>query len=115
MTGNKAKFAYLELNDGGKVTLGDNTTCRVLGSGTIQISKNFCIEKVLFVDGLKHNLLSISQLCDKGFVIQFFSDRCLLSFNDIITLEGFRVNNVYKIFLDRSLIGGLLSLKSLST
>jgi len=29
------------------------------------------IKNVLYVDGLKHNLLSISQLCDKGFKIEF--------------------------------------------
>ena len=29
------------------------------------------IKDVLFVDGLKHNLLSISQLCDKGYKITF--------------------------------------------
>ena len=29
------------------------------------------IKNVLYVNGLKHNLLSISQLCDKGFKIEF--------------------------------------------
>ena len=29
------------------------------------------IKNVLYVNGLKHNLLSISQLCNKGFKIEF--------------------------------------------
>ena len=53
MTGDKRKFISLELKDGGKVTLGDNTTCRVLGTGTIKLSRFITLEKVLFVDPLQ--------------------------------------------------------------
>jgi len=79
MTRDMKKFILLETKIGGKVTLGDNTTMKVIGLGIVGNAKKFLIENVLLVDGLKHNLLSISQLCDKGFDIKFLSNKCLIS------------------------------------
>ena len=47
-------------------TFGDNAKGRIIGQGNIGNVTFSLIESVLLVDGLKHNLLSISQLCDKG-------------------------------------------------
>ncbi|XP_073220690.1 uncharacterized protein [Cicer arietinum] len=57
---------------------------------------------VLYVKGLKHNLLSISQLCDKGYQVYFTSHTCTLEHkeDDSIKLVGERVNNIYMIDLD---------------
>ena len=66
MTGDKSKFAKMELKDEGFVTYGDNNKGRILGSGVISKEASFNIHNVLLVEGLKHNLISISQLCDKG-------------------------------------------------
>ena len=51
---------------------------------------------MLLVEGLKHNLISISQLCDKGFEVVFEPNHCLIY--DIcgsIVLVGNKVNNTY--------------------
>ena len=112
MTGDESKFISLEKKRGGKVTLGDNTTCQVLGSGTIKVTSLLTIEKVLFVEGLKHNLLSISQLCDKGFQICFTNSNCTLKLNNNINLEGFRVDNIYKINFDNLEKHGDICLKT---
>ena len=52
---------------------------------------------MLYVDGLKHNLLSISQLCDKGFKIEFNKNCCLIceTKNDEVVYIGKWVGNVY--------------------
>jgi len=52
---------------------------------------------VLFVEGLKHSLLSISQLCDKGYQITFKSNTCEISLpkSQEVLLIGTRINNVY--------------------
>ena len=68
---------------------------------SIYVSSCFSIKKVLLVDGLKHNLLSVSQLCDKGFIVCFHNNKCTLTLKNDISLEGFRVDNIYKINLDR--------------
>jgi len=48
------------------VTYGDNNKGKVLGRGDIGDNSSIIIQNVLYVEGLKHNLLSISLLCDKG-------------------------------------------------
>ncbi|MBN8156898.1 hypothetical protein J0J30_23125, partial [Vibrio vulnificus] len=53
------------------------------------------IDNVLLVDGLKHNLLSVSQLCDLDFVVKFESTHCLLSKKDEIAFVAFRHGNTY--------------------
>ncbi|RVX02284.1 hypothetical protein CK203_028373 [Vitis vinifera] len=67
MTGDEFKFGFLTKRNGGYVTFGDNAKGRIIGQGNIGNDTSSLIESVLLVDGLKHNLLSISQLCDKGF------------------------------------------------
>jgi len=55
------------------------------------------IKDVLLVDGLKHNLLSISQLCHKGYKITFEPNHCVIadSKTSETILVGKQVNNVY--------------------
>ena len=82
MTRDASQFISLEARAGGKVTLGDNTTRKVVGAGIIGNSKKLMIENVFLVDGLKHNLLNISQLYNKGFIIQFFANSCIVSLSN---------------------------------
>ena len=51
------------------VTFGDNAKGRIIGQGNIGNSTPSFIENMLLVYGLKYNLLSISQLCDKDFKV----------------------------------------------
>ena len=44
----------------------DNNKGKILGTTTISNESSFNIKDVLLIEGLKHNLISISQLCDKG-------------------------------------------------
>ena len=67
MTGDESKFTFLTRRKGGYVTFGDKGKGRIIGHGSIGNNSSSLNENVLLVDGLKHNLLSISQLCDKGF------------------------------------------------
>ena len=62
------------------------------------ISKdNVIIEEVALVDGLKHNLLSISQLCDKGNSVTFNKETCVVinNQNNKLVLTGMRRGNMY--------------------
>ncbi|GAV73942.1 hypothetical protein CFOL_v3_17425 [Cephalotus follicularis] len=58
MTGDKSLFVKYESKEGGDVTFGDNAKWKIKGFGSIGNNKT-SIHNVLFVDGLKHNLLSI--------------------------------------------------------
>ena len=64
--GDKNQFITIEpKEDGGVVTFGDNGQGKIVGIGKIQINSTTFIDNVLYVEGLKHNLISISQLYDK--------------------------------------------------
>ena len=85
------------------MTFGDNEKGRIIGHGSIGNNSSSIIENVLLVDGLKHNLLSISQLCDKGFKVIFESSHCIIkdSQNDKIIFMGHRNENVYTIDISK--------------
>ena len=78
MTRDESKFAFLTKRNRGYVTFGDNAKGRIIGQGNIGNDTSSLIESVLLVDGLKHNLLSISQLCDKGFKVIFEASHCII-------------------------------------
>jgi len=52
--------------EGGTVTYGVDLKGKIIGIGYIKVGSSTWIENVVLIDGLKHNLLSISQLCYKG-------------------------------------------------
>jgi len=68
-----------------------------LSIGNIKIGSSPLIKNVVLVDGLKHNLLSISQLCERGFKVIFDDLACnvLDRQTNACVLSGFRENNVY--------------------
>jgi len=63
-------------HEGGTVTFGDDSKGKIIGIGNIKIDSSPLIENVVLVDGLKHNLLSINQLCDKSFKVVFDDLTC---------------------------------------
>jgi len=50
-----------------RIIFGDNSKGDILGLGKIAISNDNSILNVLLVDSLGYNLLSVSQLCEKGY------------------------------------------------
>lgn len=104
MTGDITRFSSLTLKSKGHVTYGDNNKGKILGVGKIGMPPSITIDNVLYVEGLKHNLLSISQLCDKGLQIIFNKDSCIVEdeASHEIKMVGKRYNNIFMISLDDS-------------
>jgi len=102
MIGDASLLTGLTLKHGGYVTYCDNNKGRIVGNGDIEVKGNLTIHNVLLVEGLKHNLLSISQLCNKGMQATFQPEICLVSSGDLrhTHLVGKRVNNVYMLDLN---------------
>jgi hypothetical protein len=69
MTGERRMFTSFEKNEckSDCIMFGDNSQGQVLGFGKIAITTEHSISKVLLVESLDYNLLSISQLCEKGY------------------------------------------------
>ena len=71
MTGDESLFQELDRQKSGNVSFGDNSKGIIRGIGTIGNNSHTQIKNVLLIENLKFNLLSISQLCDKGFRVCF--------------------------------------------
>ena len=75
MTGNKSMLSEFEEKVGPAVSYGDGNLGQTLGYGNIEIG-NVIIEKVALVSGLKHNLISVSQITDRGYHVNFMKNHC---------------------------------------
>ncbi|GJV06674.1 retrovirus-related pol polyprotein from transposon TNT 1-94 [Tanacetum coccineum] len=84
-----------EQNQGPKVVFGDDSTCTTKGYGSIKCN-GIVFTKVAFVNGLKYNLISISQLYDAKYIIQFDEKRgTIFNSNKEIVMIAPRVRDVY--------------------
>jgi hypothetical protein len=69
MTGERRMFASFEKNEceSDCITFSGNSQGQVLGFGKIAITTEHSISNVFLVESLNYNLLSISQLCERGY------------------------------------------------
>ena len=71
-------LAYSALENENKVTFGNDTPVVIKGKGFVFLKENVKANEVMYVDGLKHNLLSVSQMCDQGTEVVFSSKYCVV-------------------------------------
>ncbi|KAI3715297.1 hypothetical protein L6452_22274 [Arctium lappa] len=97
MTGDRGLLSsYKEKHGGGSVTFGDNKKGQIKGYGVIA-KGDIDVNRVAYVDGLKHNLLSVSQLCDNELDVMFQRRYCSLLKEDTTTelLQAKRRGDLY--------------------
>ena len=78
MTGNQSLFKIFESKKGGNVTFGDGSKSQIKGKGIIYLPRLPNIANVLYIEGLRVNLLSISQTCNQDFMVLFSKGKCLI-------------------------------------
>jgi hypothetical protein len=88
MTCDKTLLKKLKMGKGGKATNGDGSQSKVIEKGLVEIPRFPISQEALYVEGLKANLLSISQLCDNDLVVQFWKKEC----NIFDVADGWRKN-----------------------
>ena len=88
-----------------KVKLGDDYQCPIKGSGEssykLEYGKSMIMKEVLFVPGLKKNLLSISALDAKGTRVAFINGQVIMwpkgkTINDAVVI-GEQEGGLYKL------------------
>ena len=98
MTGDQRKFVSLK-KKGGNVTFGDDSSTKILGKEIVKlVSENVKAGKVLLVEDLKHNILSVSKICDQGYTLTFDSRKCKIRENNsgrLVATATRRQNNIY--------------------
>jgi hypothetical protein len=74
MIGDRDKLLTLLKERDGSVSFGNDDSTKIIRKGTVRIgNKNTKEENVLLVEYMKHNLLSVSQICDQGHKVTFNS------------------------------------------
>ena len=78
MTRDKSLFKSLKEKVGDYVTFGNESHAQLLGKGTVEIPGLPLLKDVLYIKGLKANLLSITQICDEDFLVIFSKKGCVI-------------------------------------
>jgi hypothetical protein len=74
MIGDEDNFLTLRNERYGSVSFGNDDSTRTIGKGIVRIgNKDTKVENVLLVEDMKHNILSVSQMCEQGHNIMFDS------------------------------------------
>jgi hypothetical protein len=77
MTSDRDMFLTLQKVRDGSVSFGNDDSAKIIGKGIVRIgNKNTKAENVLLVEDMKHNLLSVSQMCEQGHKVTFDSQKC---------------------------------------
>ena len=88
-----------------KVKLGDDYQCPIKGVGEasykLNSGKPIKMKEILYVPGLKNNLLSISTLDEKGYKVAFVDGQVLMwcrgkTFDDVVVI-GVQEGGCYKL------------------
>ncbi|KAJ9547336.1 LOW QUALITY PROTEIN: hypothetical protein OSB04_019879 [Centaurea solstitialis] len=86
MTGIMSLLEDFKRFEGGHVAFGDNPTGgKISGKGKVSKGK-MTFDDVYYVEQLRYNLLSVSQVCDKKFAVFFTDTECL------ILAPGFKID-----------------------
>ncbi|KAJ0466681.1 putative RNA-directed DNA polymerase [Helianthus annuus] len=100
MTGDATLFSEFEEYDGGHVNFAAAKGGRITGRGKVTNGK-ITLDKVNYVEQLKHNLMSVSQVCDKGHSVHFTNTGALVLKpglvipDDWIVMRAPRKNDTY--------------------
>ncbi|KAJ9564858.1 hypothetical protein OSB04_000824 [Centaurea solstitialis] len=102
MTGSKSVLSNYREERGPAVTFGGNGKGQTRGYGTLTNGVT-TFKRVAYVEGLMHNLLSISQLCDKNHKVSFSKKKCKVeNRRKEVILTGVRQADIYIINMNTS-------------
>ncbi|KAJ9557457.1 hypothetical protein OSB04_012071 [Centaurea solstitialis] len=102
MTGSKSVLTNYREERGPAVTFGGNGRGQTRGYGTLTNGVT-TFKRVAYVEGLMHNLLSISQLCDKNHKVSFSKKKCKVkNRRKEVILTGVRHADIYIINMNTS-------------
>ncbi|KAJ9544484.1 hypothetical protein OSB04_024191 [Centaurea solstitialis] len=102
MTGSKSVLSNYREERGPAVTFGGNGKGQTRGYGTLTNGVT-TFKRVAYVEGLIHNLLSISQLCDKNHKVSFSKKKCKVkNRRKEVILTGVRHADIYIINMNTS-------------
>lgn len=113
----KHHFSEYQEYDGGRVMMGNNAICRVIGIGVIKLKlhDNSILElkQVRHVPDLKRNLISLGMLDQIGCVVKVQQGIMSVVKGSLVLLRGIRKNGLY--VLEGTTVTGMVSVSSSSS
>src|SRR3954469_16771744 len=105
MTGDRNLLMESSLSPSSKktITFTDKGKSKVLGLGRVANSQDQYIDKVMLVESLGYNLMSVSMLCDLDLVVLFGKYGCLVQMvsDNSIVFRGVRNGDMYIVDLSQ--------------
>ena len=103
---------------GGRVTFGDYGSAMIVGKGTVSLDNGKTkIHNAMYVEGLKHNILSVGKIHDQSYNLTFHSKGCEIrkaASRRLVTNPNRTSNDVYILdeFKEEKCCMGVISLSS---
>ena len=106
ITEDRSLFKVFKSKKGGNVTFGDGSKSQIKGKRIISLPGLLDIANVLYVEGLRVNMLSISQICDQDFMVLFSKGKFLvMDKSEKKLISGVRtLDNCYGLVLDANIV-----------
>jgi hypothetical protein len=99
MTGEKNRFLTLKKEQYGSISFGNDNSSRLIGRGIVKLGSKYSKEEnVLLVEDMKHNLPSVSPMCDQGHKLLFDSEKCEIrkeGLGKLVATSRRTPNNIY--------------------
>lgn len=98
MTGYNSKCITFTDWNGGVIKFGDKSSVKIQVKGPLSINDTLKLHNVWYVEKLEYNLLSVSQLCENGYLVNFNAHGCEIKEINLgrLIVEGNRIeNNLY--------------------
>ena len=88
------------------MTFGDGSNSQIKGKGIISLPRLPNIANILYVEGLRVNLLSMSQICDQDIMVLFSKGKCLVLDESGMKLicSVCTLDNFYGLVLDANIV-----------
>jgi hypothetical protein len=100
MIGDKGRFLTLRKERDGSISFGNDNSTIIIGRSTIRNgNKDTKVENVLQVEDMKHNILSVSQMCDQGHKLVFDSQKFQIRKEDSVKVVVTAVRNPSNIYV----------------
>ena len=95
----KNYFSDYQEIDGGRVMMGNNAVCKIIGMGNVSLELHdgtiWELKEVKHVHDLKRNLIFLRVIDYNGFSIKLESGKLVITNGSKIVMEGIKRNGVY--------------------
>lgn len=99
----KKWFSAYKETTGQEVLMGNHSSAKILGEGTVELGFISGNMKVIHVPDIRKNMLSANLLCKNGFKIVLESNQVIISKNGVFVGKGYSCEGMFKVNINELL------------